>query len=61
MQKIAKGRPRGENHHRAVLTNQEVEKVRCFREELLMTYKAIAEIFEVSKQSIADICQYRRR
>lgn len=61
MKKIAKGRRLGEEHQNAVLTNDEVELVRECREVQAMTYAQIAEKFEISKSSVAKICQYARR
>lgn len=61
MQKKAKGRRIGEDHQNAVLTNSEVELVRHCREKDAMTYAQIAEKFEISKSSVAKICQYMRR
>lgn len=60
VQKIAKGRRKGENHQFAILTNGEVELVRQLREEG-MTWDKLAEKFEVAKRTIRDICAYRRR
>lgn len=60
MRQIAKGRPFGENHQHAILTNWEVEMVRRCREDG-MTYTMLVKKFEVSKSSIAAICTYRRR
>lgn len=56
-----KGRRAGEEHPNAVLTNAEVELVRQLREVDGLTYAALAAKFEISKSSIAKICQYQRR
>lgn len=61
MKKIAKGRRIGENHPNAILTDGEVELVRQLREVQGMTYDAIAAKMDVSKSSVAKICQYNRR
>lgn len=60
MKKIAKGRRVGEMHQFAVLTNGEVELLRQCREEG-MTWKQLAEKFEVAIRTVRDICAYRRR
>lgn len=60
MQKKAKGRRMGEDHQNAVLTNAEVDSMRRLREEGL-TWKALAEKFEIPKRTVRDICAYRRR
>lgn len=63
MRKIAlneNGRPVGDSHHLAKLTNHEVELVL----ELVrdgMKYSLIAEKFEVSKSCIGHIVSGRRR
>lgn len=50
----------GEDHHNAVLTDAEVELVRQLHSEG-MSYRDIAEKFEIGKSTVADICKYRRR
>jgi hypothetical protein len=55
------GRPIGEDHYRADLTDGEVELARRMREKDKMTYAQIAKIFEVSRGAIAKICLYQRR
>lgn len=60
MQKKAKGRRIGEDHQNAVLTNSEVETLRAMREQG-QTYQWLAEKFEISKSTVAKICQYNRR
>lgn len=56
-----KGRRAGEDHPNAVLTNGEVELLRHLREVDGLTYAALAAKFEISKSSVAKICQYARR
>lgn len=51
----------GQCHHRAVLTDAEVELVREMHENDGMSYKTLANKFEVSKGTIAKICRYERR
>ena len=55
-----KGLRIGEDHQRAKLTNKEVELIRELREEGL-TYKSIADKFEIAKTTVAQICRYERR
>ncbi|KAI3598730.1 Phage protein [Cupriavidus necator H850] len=50
----------GQDHQHAILTNAEVERVRSLRDEGL-SYKVLAEKFEVSKSTIAMICRFERR
>jgi len=51
----------GQCHHRAVLTDAEVDVVRDLHENDGLTYKELAEKFEVSKWAIGRICRYERR
>ena len=51
----------GEDHANAQLTDREVELNRTLHEVDGMSYSMLAEKFEISKSSVADICQYRRR
>lgn len=50
----------GEDHPNSKLTDSEVETIRQMNEGG-MSYKTLAEKFEVSKGSIAKICRYERR
>lgn len=59
--RTGKGRRAGEDHPNAVLTNGEVELLRHMREVEGLTYAALAAKFEISKSSVAKICQYARR
>lgn len=59
--RTGKGRRIGEDHPNAILTDGEVELVRQLRERDGLTYDAIAAKFEISKSSVAKICQYNRR
>lgn len=60
-----RGRRVGEDHHRAKLTDDEVELIR----ELAhpsdgaepMPHRTIAEKFEISRGTVADIVSFRRR
>lgn len=51
---------RGDEHPGAVLTDAEVDLVRDLH-EAGWSYSRLAEKFEVSKSTIAGICQCRRR
>ena len=53
----------GESHPRVRLTDGEVELIRVLHEDAVapLGYRKLAEIFEVSKRTIRDICAYRRR
>lgn len=59
--RVGKGRRAGEEHPNAILTDGEVELMRRLREVDGMTYAALAAKFEISKSSVAKICQYARR
>lgn len=50
----------GEDHQNAKLTNEEVDMIRELHCEGL-SYKTLAEKFEVSKSLIAAICRFERR
>lgn len=50
----------GEDHQHARLTDAECEMIRRLHEEGL-SYKRLAEKFEVGKSTIADIVKFRRR
>ena len=51
---------RGDEHPGAALTDAEVDLVRELNESG-WSYSALADKFEVSKSTIAGICQCRRR
>lgn len=50
----------GEDHQNAKLTNDEVDLIRELHEGG-MSYKALAQKFEVGKSTVADIVKHRRR
>lgn len=50
----------GQDHHRAKLTDHEVELIRQLHEDGL-SYGQLADKFGVNKATVADICKYRRR
>ncbi|HYF57355.1 MAG TPA: hypothetical protein VEA81_00210 [Burkholderiaceae bacterium] len=54
------GRPIGQDHWRARLTDAECESMRRLRDDGF-TYTQLAEKFEVSKSAVADIVKFRRR
>jgi len=51
----------GEKHHRARLSDKEVELMRELREKYKLTYKVLGEKFETNKHTVASICNYRSR
>lgn len=55
------GRRIGEDHQHAKLTNDQVDRIRDLHEDHGLSYTQLASMFCVSKSSVADICQYRRR
>lgn len=55
------GRRIGEGHHNAILTDAEVELLRDLREIDGMSYRVLAEKFEISKWAVGRICRYERR
>lgn len=50
----------GESHHRAKLTDDEIERIRTLHEEG-MTYAALSVMFNMAIPSIAKICRFERR
>lgn len=50
----------GETHHRAKLTDHDIDLIRELHEEGL-SYKVIAEKFDIGKSTVADIVKCRRR
>lgn len=56
-----KGSRVGETHHRARLTDHDVDLIRDLREEYGLTYQEIADKFEISKSTVRDIVKCRRR
>lgn len=55
------GLPIGEAHHNSKLRDVEVEIIRDLYEEGFVSYRTLAVTFGVSRETIADICKYRRR
>lgn len=56
-----KGARIGETHQCARLTNADVDMIRELREGHNLTYRVIAEKFEVSKSLVRQICRYQIR
>jgi len=56
-----KGNVLGEAHHRAKLTDADVNLIRDIYEEGLESLAALAHVFGVSKSTIQDIVTFRRR
>lgn len=50
----------GESHHKAILTDHEVDLMRDLHEEGY-SYEWLSKKFEVSKWSVGRICRYERR
>ena len=51
----------GESHHRARLSDADVDLIRALREEYGLSLRAIALKFGCSKSTVRDIVDYRRR
>lgn len=57
----AKGLRVGEDHPRARLTDQEVDRARYLHEEEGLGVVELSRIYEISKGSMHDLLSYRRR
>ncbi len=55
------GRRIGESHQGARLSDEQVDRIRDLHEDHGLSYLQLAAMYSVSKQTIASICQYRRR
>lgn len=55
-----KGLRVGQDHQRAKLSDAAVEMIRRLHEDG-MSYRVIAQKFEIAKSTVQDICSYRRR
>ena len=55
------GRRIGQTHHRAKLSDAQVDEIRELHEDLNLSYSRIAIMFRISKAAVAMICQYKRR
>lgn len=56
-----KGNAMGEAHHRAKLSDADVELIRDIFDEGFERQATLAKVFGVSKQTIQDIVTFRRR
>ena len=56
-----KGNALGEAHHRAKLCDADVELIRSLHEAGLASYRVLADVFNVSKETVRDIVTFRRR
>ena len=57
----ANGNAVGQYHHRAKLTDEQVELIRDLHEEGAMGYRTLARYFGVSRETIKKICRFERR
>lgn len=57
----SKGYLVGEYHHRARLSDDQVEQLRSTREEKGTSYAELAKMFGISKSSVRDLVTYQRR
>lgn len=55
------GVPVGEHHPKARLSDADVDRIRELHEESGFSYGVLAIMFNTPKDTIAHICQYRRR
>jgi DNA invertase Pin-like site-specific DNA recombinase len=51
----------GEEHHRARLSDAQVEEIRELYEDGFSSYRSLAKRFGVTKATIRDIVTFRRR
>jgi transposase len=51
----------GESHHRAKLTDEQVDQMRELHEEQGIGYRTLAKQFDVSKRTVRDIVHYKTR
>lgn len=56
-----KGARVGETHHRAILTDHDVDLIRALRDEYGLTYQQIADKFECGRSTVRDVIKCRRR
>lgn len=55
------GRRAGGTHHRARLTDEQVEEIRCLHETGMVGYRSLAKQYGVSRSCIQRICNYETR
>lgn len=58
---IKRGRPTGEKHPRAKLTDDQVRAMRELREKQGRTYGQLRMRFKCPTSTVRDICAYRTR
>lgn len=51
----------GEDHQRAKLTDEEVDRMRTMHEKEHIGYRRLARMFELSTRTVAKICRYEMR
>lgn len=56
-----RGNALGEYHHRAKLSDEEVEQIRDLHDAGVMGYKRLARVYDVSPVTIRDVVTYRSR
>lgn len=56
-----KGYRIGEAHPKAKLSDEDVDRIREYREDSGKSYGFIAMKFHISRFTVRDICTYRRR
>lgn len=56
-----RGKPLGEAHYRAKISDRDVDLIRDIYEEGLASYSTLAAVFNTSKENIRDIITFRRR
>ncbi len=55
------GRLCGESHPQAKLSDDQVEQIRCMKEDQGLSYREIATKMGVKYDTIVSICKYHRR
>lgn len=58
---VESGHAIGEAHHRAKLTDEDVELIRDIYDEGMASYSTLANVFGVKKSTIRDIITFRKR
>ena len=56
-----RGKPIGQDHYNAKLTDADVECIRTLHEQHGLSYQVLAVKFDVSKWAVGRICRYERR
>jgi len=59
--KMQGGHARGEDHHRAKLSDDEVRKMREAHIPYVVGYEQLAQMFKCGISTARDICTYRTR